>query len=320
MRVFGRASMLKASLLMGLSGMVFVVSAAGTVSGEAPMTQKRIYLDEFRPQHELRVEEHLLTRAKFPCVNVHTHPDKLSDAEVAEMVRVMDESNIAVSVSLDGKAGPKFAEQMQRFVKKYPGRFVLFVRMDYIGDGNPDDPTTWEMHRPDFGIRMADKLTEAVKLGASGLKLLKDLGVMHKDLHGKIIAPDDARFDPVWQRAAELGVPVLWHCADPVAFFRENGVQNERWEELYRHPEPLAAAREASAGGSRCASPVDRSPQPGHRSTPPDKVHLCPHGGPAGGSGPTGRVSGEVPEHECRDLCTGVRAGATALHRSSILP
>lgn len=237
MRVFGRASMLKASLLMGLSGLVFVVSAAGIVSGEAPMTQKRIYLDEFRPQHELRVEEHLLTRAKFPCVNVHTHPDKLSDAEVAEMVRVMDESNIAVSVSLDGKAGPKFAEQMQRFVKKYPGRFVLFVRMDYIGDGNPDDPTTWEMHRPDFGIRMADKLTEAVKLGASGLKLLKDLGVMHKDLHGKIIAPDDARFDPVWQRAAELGVPVLWHCADPVAFFRENGVQNERWEELYRHPE-----------------------------------------------------------------------------------
>lgn len=216
---------------------VILLWGGRSLLAEDPLTPKRIYLDEFRPRPELRTEEHLLTKAKFPCVNVHSHPDKLSDAEVAEMVQVMDESNIAVSISLDGQAGPHFAEQMQRFVQKYPGRFVMFVRMDYLGDGNPDDPSTWEMHRPDFGVRMADKLSEAVKLGAGGLKLLKDLGLKHKDSSGKLIAPDDSRFDPVWQRAAELGVPVLWHCADPVAFFRENSVQNERWEELYRHPE-----------------------------------------------------------------------------------
>ncbi len=208
-----------------------------TLRAEDAPASKRIYLDEFRPRPELRVEEHLLTRAKFPCVNVHSHPGKLSDAEVAEMVKVMDESNIAVSVSLDGQAGPRFPEQLERVSGKYPGRFVLFVRMDYIGEGNPDDPATWELHRPDFGVRMADKLSEAVKLGAGGLKLLKDLGLQHKDAAGKLIAPDDPRFDPVWQRAGELGVPVLWHCADPVAFFRENNVQNERWEELHRHPE-----------------------------------------------------------------------------------
>ena len=211
--------------------------AAAMAEDPANSASRRIYLDEFRPQHELRVEEHAPTRAKFPCVNVHSHPGKLSDTEIAEMVRVMDESNVSVSVSLDGQAGPGFAEQMQRFAGKYPGRFVLFVRMDYIGEGNPDDQSTWEMHRPDFGVRMADRLSEAVKLGAGGLKLLKDLGLKHKDSSGKLIAPDDPRFDPVWHRAAELGVPVLWHCADPVAFFRENNVQNERWEELFRHPE-----------------------------------------------------------------------------------
>ncbi len=219
--------------------LAFVVLLMGVTqlrAQDAP-APKRISLDEFRPRAELRTEEHLLTRAKYPCVNVHSHPDKLSDDEVAEMVHVMDESNIAVSVSLDGQAGPRFPEQLQRFSGQYPGRFVLFVRMDYIGEGNPDDPSTWELHRPDFGVRMADKLSEAVKLGAGGLKLLKDLGLKHKDTSGKLISPDDPRFDPVWQRAAELGVPVLWHCADPVAFFRENSVQNERWEELYRHPE-----------------------------------------------------------------------------------
>lgn len=208
-----------------------------TACTEDPLANRRIYLDEFRPKAELRAEEHLLTRAKFPCVNVHTHPDSLPDDEVAEMVQVMDSSNIAVSVSLDGKAGPKLTEQLQRFSVKYPGRFVIFVRMDFIGDGNPDDPSTWVMHRPDFGLRMADKLSEAVKLGAGGLKLLKDLGLKHKDLQGRLIAPDDKRFDPVWQRAGELGVPVLWHCGDPVAFFRKGDATNERWEELHRHPE-----------------------------------------------------------------------------------
>jgi predicted TIM-barrel fold metal-dependent hydrolase len=217
--------------------LVTLILGGSCLHAEDSPTAKRIYLDDFRPRPELRVEEHLLTRAKFPCMNVHTHPDKLSDDEVAEMVRVMDESNIAVSVSLDGQVGPRFPEQLQRLAGKHPGRFVLFVRMDYIGEGNPDDPATWELHRPDFGVRMADKLSEAVKLGAGGLKLLKDLGLKHKDTSGVLIAPDDPRFDPVWQRAGELGVPVLWHCADPVAFFRENNVQNERWEELFRHPE-----------------------------------------------------------------------------------
>ncbi|MEZ6057765.1 MAG: amidohydrolase family protein [Planctomycetaceae bacterium] len=198
---------------------------------------RRIYLDEFRPTSELKTPRHLLEQAKFPCVNVHTHPFKLTDEELAEMVNAMDHSKIAVSVSLDGVAGPTFATHYARLTQGYPNRFVVFVRMDYVGDGQADDPTTWDLHRPDFGSRMADRLTAAVRQGASGLKLLKDLGLKHRDLNGKLITPDDPRFDPVWQRAAELKVPVLWHCADPIAFFRPTDEKNERWEELHRHPE-----------------------------------------------------------------------------------
>lgn len=211
--------------------------AMGKVAAEEPAKPGRLYLDEFRPRAELRAAAHPLERAKFPCINVHTHPDKLSDEELREMIRVMDESQIAASVVLDGEIGPRFVGQADRFLRQHPGRFLLFVRMDYIGNGDPQNPATWDMHRPDFGQQMADRLTEAVKLGASGLKLLKDLGLTHKDRNGLLIAPDDRRFDPVWRRAAELGVPVLWHCSDPVAFFRPGDSTNERWEELHRHPE-----------------------------------------------------------------------------------
>ncbi len=204
---------------------------------EPPRHLRRIYLDEFRPTSELKTPQHILKRAKFPCVNVHTHPGRLTDRQIDEMVGVMDQSNIAVSISLDGRAGPRFAEHGQRLTERHPGRFVVFVRMDYIGSADPDQLATWDVHKPGFGLRMADRLSDAVRQGAAGLKLIKSLGLSLRDPQGKLIKPDDRRFDPVWQRAGELKIPVLWHCADPVAFFRPSDEKNERWEELYRHPE-----------------------------------------------------------------------------------
>ncbi len=218
------------SLLLG--------SAPGKSFSEEPAARpRRIFLDEFRPQPVLKVKQHHLKRAKFPCVNVHTHPARLKDDELAAMVQTMDDANIAVSISLDGRAGPDFPEHYQRLTRKYPHRFVVFVRMDYIGEGNPDDPASWDVHRHDFGQRMADRLSLSVRQGAGGLKLLKDLGLRIRDAQGRLIRPDDPRFDPVWQRAGELGIPVLWHCADPIAFFSPINERNERWEELHRHPE-----------------------------------------------------------------------------------
>ena len=221
---------------------VSAVVSMGIGSAEAQETDsesrpRRIYLDEFRPTPVLKVPEHRLRRAKYPCVNVHSHPGRLTSAEIDDMVAVMDAANIAVSVSLDGRAGRQFADHYQLLKTKYPDRFAVFVRMDYIGDGDPGDPSTWDVHQPGYGVRMADRLTEAHRQGAAGLKLIKDLGLYLKDPDGRLLEPDDRRFDPVWTRAGELGMPVLWHCADPVSFFRPIDAFNERWEELYRHPE-----------------------------------------------------------------------------------
>ena len=231
-----RCEIAAGSLLIAMALVTWPQAHAGDDSGQE-QSSRRIYLDDFRPTAELKTSSQQLQRAKFPCVNVHTHPGRLSDGEIDEMVRVMDESNIAVSVSLDGRAGTGFAEHHRKLTSRHPGRFVVFVRMDYIGNGDPQAPETWNVHEQTFGNDMADRLTEAVRQGASGLKLLKDLGLYQRDLHGHLYQPDDPRFDPVWKRAAELNVPILWHCADPIAFFRPTSEKNERWEELYRHPE-----------------------------------------------------------------------------------
>ena len=55
-----------------------------------------------------------------------------------------------------------------------------------------------------------------VARGAKGIKIWKVLGMRAKDRSGKFIPIDDARLEPVWQRFAELKLPVIIHAAEPI--------------------------------------------------------------------------------------------------------
>jgi predicted TIM-barrel fold metal-dependent hydrolase len=90
---------------------------------------------------------------------------------------------------------------------------------------------------PGFGERMASDVAWKADRGARGLKIFKELGLRHKDASGMLIPIDDQRLDPLWAKAGELGLPVLIHTADPVAFFEPLTEENERWDELQRHPD-----------------------------------------------------------------------------------
>jgi predicted TIM-barrel fold metal-dependent hydrolase len=89
----------------------------------------------------------------------------------------------------------------------------------------------------DIGQVEADRLRESVAAGARGLKIWKTLGLHAKDSTHRRIPVDDDRLDPLWAAAAELGVPVLIHVADPMAFFQPLDLRNERYAELRRHPD-----------------------------------------------------------------------------------
>jgi predicted TIM-barrel fold metal-dependent hydrolase len=199
-----------------------------------------LLLRHFRPRPMLKVEEHLLTRAKFPVVDVHTHFRyrlRHSKSELDAFVKAMDRHNIAVCVSLDGQLGDAFKEHAEYLWTDYRDRFVIFANIDWQGQGRADDPATWDCHRPDFARRTALRLAEAKELGASGLKVFKQFGLEYKNPDGSLIKIDDPRWDPIWQACGELGLPVIIHTADPAAFFLPIDETNERWEELHRHPE-----------------------------------------------------------------------------------
>jgi predicted TIM-barrel fold metal-dependent hydrolase len=197
-------------------------------------------LEKFQPRSMLVVEEHLLTRAKFPVVDVHVHPSvrlRNSAEQLAGFVKLMDAQNIAVCVSLDGGLGEALAEHRKYLWTDYRERFVIFANIDWRGSGKKDDPASWDCQRPDFGRRMAEALADAKQQGASGLKIFKSLGIDYRNPDGSLMRVDDPRWDPIWEACGKLGFPVLIHTADPKAFFLPVDATNERWEELQRHPD-----------------------------------------------------------------------------------
>ncbi|MBX7165387.1 MAG: amidohydrolase [Pirellulales bacterium] len=197
-------------------------------------------LENFRPRSMLRLDNHPPQRARFPAVDVHFHPRlkmHSSPQGLDEYVRLMDEQNIALSVSLDGGTGESLAEHRKFLWTKYPDRFVIFSTLDFIGAGKNSEPETWDCHRPEFGRRAAELLADAKAQGASGLKFHKTFGLAWKNPDGSLIKIDDPRWDPIWEACGRLDLPVLIHTADPAAFWEPIDEQNERWEELKRHPE-----------------------------------------------------------------------------------
>ncbi len=201
----------------------FQVSAGGAIA-----------LPEFQPKSMLHVAEHPVARAKFPVVDVHTHlfglgrkaaPDSPeANAELTQVARDMDACNLQTLINLTGgnsEAIPAIRKTMELF----SGKFLTAT-----------EPAWLRVSQPGYAQWQADELAKCKQEGAVGLKVLKTLGLGVRE-NGKLLKIDDARFDPMWEAAGALGLPVLIHTGDPGAFFTPIDRFNERYEELQNHPD-----------------------------------------------------------------------------------
>jgi predicted TIM-barrel fold metal-dependent hydrolase len=144
----------------------------------------------------------------------------------AELVARMDKLNIKTIIILTGMWGDKLQHVIDEMVKPYPGRFLVFVQIDWS-----------KINDPNFSQEMVAQIDDGVRRGARGLKVLKDFGLGVKDKSGQFIKVDDPRLDPVWEECGKLGIPVSMHVTDPAAFFTPIDGNNERYEELIEHPD-----------------------------------------------------------------------------------
>ncbi len=193
---------------------VEMVSARATVS---------LPLSEFQPRSMLATPVHNVERPRFPAIDYHNHLDAQDPGEV---LKIMDACGVDRVVNITMQTGPEALRMIDRFHSADPARFATIGWMDWSG-----------IERADFLAVTLDRIEHLVEKGARGIKFWKDLGLTVKDSSGELLRVDDDRLAPIFDKAAELGIPVMFHTADPEAFFLPIDAQNERYEELAAHPE-----------------------------------------------------------------------------------
>jgi predicted TIM-barrel fold metal-dependent hydrolase len=203
---------------------------------------KSLPLSKYQPVSMVRLKETPVPRAKYPVIDFHTHltdsakavngvslgSERVIAAPPNELFPVMERRNILALVNLTGGFGTGLQDTVARYDKSFPKRFYTFT-----------EPSYHLFQDSKYPELQANAIIEAHQEGASGLKILKTLGLYLREqtTQGKLVNVDDPRFDPMWETCAHLQMPVAIHVSDPLAFFKPTDRFNERYEELSNHPD-----------------------------------------------------------------------------------
>jgi predicted TIM-barrel fold metal-dependent hydrolase len=191
-------------------------------------------LADFRPKSQLVTKTTLVEKPRVPVIDAHNHLGEpfgggWDKKPLPELLDLLNEAGVVTYVDLDGGWGEDILNtHLDLFKAKAPERFQIFGGVDWL---------QWERIGAGFPAWAAGRLRAQKERGAQGLKVWKDFGLHARDHNGELVKVDDARLLPLWETAGELGLPVMIHVADPVAFFDPIDETNERWEELRAHPD-----------------------------------------------------------------------------------
>jgi predicted TIM-barrel fold metal-dependent hydrolase len=231
-------------------------------------------LHEFEPRSMLHTQETRLERPAHKVIDFHAHltwsaPLTAGDDEgvtftgsASEMLPVMDRKHVRLMVNLTGGYGRGLGAAIRAFDGPHPDRFATFT-----------EPWWSRIESENYPNFQADQIEIARAAGAKGIKILKTLGLFLRERvnTGPLIRIDDPRFDPMWEAAGSLGMPVAIHSSDPEAFFLPIDRFNERWEELNAHPDWSFCGKDF---------PTDRELQEARRNVMrrhPNTTFVCLH-------------------------------------------
>ena len=185
--------------------------------------QTDLRLCDYAPRSMLSAPVHQVERPKYPAIDYHNHLDSQDSQTV---LQIMDECGIERIVSITMQTGETALAIMERMRRTAGDRISTIAWMDWS-----------DLNTSGFFERSVERLEQFVAAGACGIKFWKDLGLSLRDAAGELLRVDDERLAPLFERAAELRVPVMFHTADPDAFFLPIDRYNERYEELAAHPD-----------------------------------------------------------------------------------
>ncbi len=185
------------------------------------------------PYNELKVKSTRILKAKYPVFDAHGHLGKLvlgdnydTLYDIDEVVDIFRSFGIKKVINLDGFWGEELDKMLHK-TEKYNDNFVVtFGTVDVS-----------RLDEPGFEDYVYKTLSQSKAKGIKGVKVWKNISLVLRDKNNKKIPFDDERIDCIFKAAGELGLIVLAHVADPIAFFKPIDMYNERYDELHVRPD-----------------------------------------------------------------------------------
>ena len=190
--------------------------AARAQSPAAPArSPDQILLKDYKPVSIHKVPVTKVTKARYPIIDMHSHAYAKTPEDVDRWVKVMDEVGVEKTVVLTGATGAEF-DRLTALFSRHPSRFELWCGFDYTG-----------FEQPGYGPAAVAELERCVRKGAKGVGEEGDKGLGMDFGKAKGLHFDDPRVGLLLDRAADLGLPVNIHVADPIWMYQKMDETND---------------------------------------------------------------------------------------------
>ncbi|MEX2234958.1 MAG: amidohydrolase family protein [Cyclobacteriaceae bacterium] len=165
-----------------------------------------IKLMDYRPKSIYKVTVSKIQKAKYPAIDIHSHPYASSDAALAQWVKNMDAAGIEKSIIMTMTSGPEFDSIYAKYAA-YGSRFEVWCGFDYTG-----------YQEPGWSEKAVKELERCYRVGARGVGELGDKGLGElfsspTPAYGMHV--DDERVKPLLKKCGKLKIPVAIHVAEP---------------------------------------------------------------------------------------------------------
>jgi len=174
--------------------------------GYSLAAQEDILLKDYDPISIYRIPITTVAKAKYPVIDMHSHPYATSKEKIEEWIKTMDELGIEKTTILTKQTGKAF-DSIVNVYSKYGNRFEVWCGIDFTGYSEKG-----------WSNKAIKELERCFSVGAKGVGEMGDKGeglLYSKPTPAYGMHIDDERLAPVLQRCGELGMPVNIHIAEP---------------------------------------------------------------------------------------------------------
>ncbi len=160
---------------------------------------------------------------RYRRIDAHAH---IMPQETTEALDFYSRYGVEVAVNVSGRFPGYGLEEAAEAARSSDGRIFFMCNI----------PWSFPVDDPRFVTIAIGFLERCREMGGVAWKIHKVLGLGAIYSDGGLVPVDAPELDPIFERAGQLGMPVLIHSGDPQAFFEPATPDNERWDELRVHP------------------------------------------------------------------------------------